>query len=278
MNRYGAIVILVVTLALQGCVTKVKAPPPAPAPPEPQTEAAPPRPAPLPPPMANGETRAKKNGSTATTSRITGLSFLEKNAKEAEGYGLYSYLLFGSRPTSEKIRERYVKAVEAFLTFESVKSLEDQGIPRKKLNISYIPIAAPLPAAIAQKDMAPWIVDNYNYAKAQSLLALFRGNHFAGPYIISTLDPLGILDTEPERYLYQNLSTVPPHVISLWVSEFRSQAAQERFWEENSMKQFALGLRTKLAIAADGMEEIRTTMPDIASVFNGNIFAVTRGK
>ena len=60
----------------------------------------------------------------------TGWSLLRSGRREEPGYGLYSYLLFGSRPSAET-RERYLKALEAYVTLaESVQSLERAGPER----------------------------------------------------------------------------------------------------------------------------------------------------
>jgi hypothetical protein len=72
---------------------------------------------------------------------ITGWALLLSGAKEKPDYGLYSYILFGSRPTDASRSERYLKTLEAYVSLaESIASLEASGIARHRLNITYLPV------------------------------------------------------------------------------------------------------------------------------------------
>ena len=192
---------------------------------------------------------------TKDPSRETGRSFLLKNKTEQKGYGLYSYLLFGSPPDTAS-RERYRKAIETYLNLiPDIVSLE-KYIPINDLNITYLPIES----SPGNNVSIDWILDNYDYARARSILRFLPGNHRHGPYIISCRKPLTGNTKLPDQYLYQNLSTVPAHLALLWVKEFLNQAAQERFWERNNTEFFTLKLRTTIGILAEGLPDVRNAL------------------
>lgn len=187
----------------------------------------------------------------------TGWSLLLKNEKEEAGYGLYSYLLFGSLPT-EANSERYKKAIEAYLwTIPHIIDLESYDIPRNELNITYLPVKETPPE---QGMSTEWVLTNYDYARARALLRLLPGDHRDGPYIISLMKPLSGVSELTGEYLYQDLSHVEPHIVSLWAKDFFNQAAQERFWEERTGKRLALKLRTTVAILAKGLTKVRVAV------------------
>jgi hypothetical protein len=191
--------------------------------------------------------------------RETGTSLLLPGKEEVPEYGLYSYLLLGS-PPSDASRERYLKTIEAFwgLTPE-IASLE-QYIPRRQLNVAYLPLnTAPDGATSAE-----WLLANYDFARARSLLRFLPGNTREGPYIVSALKPLaGPATSGPSGpWLFQDLSHVPPHLVDSWVKEFLNQAAQERFWEENRTEALARKLRLTIGVLSLGLPEVRKGLDD----------------
>ncbi len=208
-----------------------------------------------PPPAPNGPPPVAGNGDPV---RLTGRSFLVRGQTEGQGYGLYSYILFGS-PPSNATRARYLRAIEAFLQLiPEVSEFEKLKISREELNITYIPLvhASEFSAVIP----ADWVLENYDHARAQVLLRTLPGTHRDGPYIVSVLTPLSQINNLTEKYLFQDMSHVPPHLISLWVKDFINQAAQERFWEENTANRLARNLRTKIAIVATGLPDVQAAL------------------
>jgi hypothetical protein len=185
-----------------------------------------------------------------------------KGQKEASGYGLYSYLLLGSRPTDSS-RERYVAAIKAYLTgMEDVTKLKDY-VPTAKLNVAYLPIESAAPPDAT----AEWLVEHYDYARARAMLQVLPGNLTDGPYIVSTLKPLAF-DSPPSQYLFQNLSTVPTKpgdLVSWWVREFLNQAAQERFWEPKTTELLVLKMRTTIAALAIVLPDVQKSVGDWVS-------------
>ncbi len=209
-------------------------------------------------------------------SRQTGRALLLPDQQESEGYGLYSYLLFGSQP-SDANRERYLKAIEEYLKFPDVARLEKyimryddvrQKEARRRLNITYLPLTQPPAADIrakwAEGDYAPvaqWMLNYYDYARAQVLLSKLPEAHFAGPYIVSVLKPPTGQEVQPPL-LFQDQSAVPAHIVPLWTREFLYQAAQERFWQKQTARQLALRLRTVVAVLAIAVPETRKALAD----------------
>lgn len=184
----------------------------------------------------------------------TGRSFLLPDQEEAKGYGLYSYLLLGKESTpKESTYQRYLNAVIEYLKFPDVKQLEKCGFKSKELNITYLPLEIQPDQKILgelkdrnyekYQDVAKWILKHYHYARARALLRTLPQNHQAGPYIISFLEPLGKNALAPP-YLFQNLSTVPPDIVNMWVNYFLYQTSKERFWDEETGKRVMLNVRS----------------------------------
>ena len=188
--------------------------------------------------------------------RETGRSFLLPNEVETLGYGLYSYLLFGSRPTAAS-RERYLKAIEEYLKFPDIARLEAFNTSRRTLNITYLPVLAVPGRQILDRltdehysEIAEWVLKQYDYERARVLLRGLPGGQREGPYIVSFLKPPTWSGSPARPYLYQDQSSVPPHLVSLWTKEFLNQAAQEQFWQERTVVQLVLKLRTAIGILA----------------------------
>jgi hypothetical protein len=176
---------------------------------------------------------------------------------EPQGYGLYSYILLGSKPTTDLARKRSLLVIQAYLA-AMVDVEKQQILPPSALNVTYLPIEKK-PSDFT----AEWLLDNYDYAKAQALLHVMPDDLTDGPYIVSTLRPLGLYVDRPEQYLFQNLSVVPtepPDLISLWVREFIHQSAQERFWQPRTGALLALNIRTTIAVLAIGLPPVQKSI------------------
>ena len=199
--------------------------------------------------------------------RETGRSFLLPNKVEESGYGLYSYFLLGARPTPAS-RERYLKAIEEYLRFPDMTRLEAFNPPRRTLNITYLPLQT-FPSRQLEKRLAgehyaevsEWVLKHYDYERARLLLKGLPGDQRQGPYIVSFLKPPKWNGAPHERpYLYQDQSSVPPHLVSLWAKEFLNQAAQEQFWQERTAVQLVLKLRTAVGILAIALPDPRNRL------------------
>jgi hypothetical protein len=188
--------------------------------------------------------------------RESGWSFLVGAQTEESGYGLYSYLVLGS-PPDDNSRDRYRQAIEAYVGL--VPDIQQLGrlIERRELNVTYLPLTLPPPGGPVALD---WALDHYDYVRARALLRRLPGDYREGPYLISSLEPLTGKTAAPARYLFQDLSRVPPRLTTLWVKEFLNQAAQERFWEESTARALALKLRTTIAVLTVSLPAVRETL------------------
>ena len=204
--------------------------------------------------------------------------------------GLYSYILFGSRPESMGT-ERWWRYFETLAAFGDLPSASDAAryIDLSLMNITLLPILCndwelsegapqlfrfdadrllrhkkqhetvpgqPRVHPFERMDSSPdkpgtacILVDNYDYARAQFLLSVLGPAHLEGPYIVSVRSPLSKMSSLPSQYLYQDLSGVPPKLISLWIKEFMAQAQEQEFWVTRTKEQFVLRLRTAIGVA-----------------------------
>ncbi len=200
----------------------------------------------------------------------TARDFLVGHQPEEAGYGLYSYLLFGSPPTPAS-RDRYVAAIAAYLAFISRRADLEEYVPRAQLNITYLFLTEPPPPEVADiragdlpagGDMAPavWILEHYDYARARAVLHAIPGAHVEGPYIVSALAPLPGTPGASGGHLEQDLSHVPPEFAAAWMKTFLAQAAQPTSWGSGTLRQTALTLRQTLAVAADKWPPIQRAL------------------
>lgn len=187
--------------------------------------------------------------------RRTGWYFLLDGKSEVKGYGLYSYLLFASPPHDQESRSRYLKIIEAYLTYlPHIKQLEKYFLPTD-LNITYLPLTKGPPKKITPQ----WVLEHYDYARALHLLRDAPEISKDGPYLLSTFNPLSNNPlTKP--YLKQDLAHVPPDLVWAWTREFLNQTAQEHFWEEKSLTKIQLNLRTTVAILAKGLPAVTSAL------------------
>jgi hypothetical protein len=203
--------------------------------------------------------RATRSGSgfIARFPRVTRSMMLLPGKTEGEKFGLYSYLLLGSKPNSEN-RERYKNFLQAFTDkVAAYDRLKDELI-RAQLNVTYLPMLKEPSANLG----AEGIVDDYDYDRARRFLESFKTPPVGdGPFIVSCEQPLqGAGHDEPTRYLLEDLSTVPATVLKFWVTEFLAQTAQERWDNKASLRRVALRIRTELEIAAVAYPQIESSL------------------
>ena len=186
----------------------------------------------------------------------SGREILLRGDQEAVGYGLYSYLLFGSRPT-EATRDRYLKILAAYLNFDSVFALEKVNYKPSQLNITYLP----LELSGSVDSSAEWLLDHYDFERARSLLDSLPGERKDGIYFVSSAKPLG--SHAAPGHLMQDLTTVPTSpsdLIAWWTREFLNQAAQEHFWEPRTAELLGLRLRTTISVLAAGVPSVKQSL------------------
>lgn len=186
--------------------------------------------------------------------RHTWRDFLVRGKPEATGFGLYSYLLLGSRPTDSN-RKLFNETIDAYLNAIEKVSNASKSVQKKNLNVALLMVQTVPP----ENPTSDWLVEHYDYARSRELLDLLPGNLQDGPYIVSFLQPLAP-GNSAAPHLFQDLSKLPisePEIITAWIREFVYQAGQERFWEPRTLETFVLDLRTTITVLADGFPEVQ---------------------
>jgi hypothetical protein len=208
-------------------------------------------------------------GGNPTASRPAGpmrqirSAMLQSGKIEADHFGLYSYMLLGSKPNPSN-QERYVTFLKAFTDTVVAYDRLNEQLPPAQLNIAYIPVRDDPPPNFKVEE---WLLDHYDYDGAKRILEKIPGAQVGdGPFIVSSDRPLSTAVKAPDRYLFEDLSTVPVPIIKFWVNQFRIQTAQER-WDHATLSGVAVRIRTALEIAAIAYPEIRGS---IATLLKGN--------
>lgn len=195
--------------------------------------------------------------------RETTRAFLIQGQSEAQGYGLYSYLLLGSPPGPDS-RERYLGVIAAYLEIPETAPVE-RSLPRWQLNLTYLPVTEALPAELSSATADPsaaaeWVLRHYDYGRARVILHGIPGAPRNGPYIVSQLKPLAGGEAVNGPFLFQDLSHVQPEMAAAWMNRFMAQASKERYWEADSLPQFALEMRNALAVASVAVPNIQSAL------------------
>lgn len=179
-------------------------------------------------------------------------AFLLPTDTEANGYGLYSYLLFDSPPNSEQSRKRDLSAIEAYLRI--LPSTEEMAHYRRQsqLNIVILPVryATTLPADLLDSSQseraAQDLLQAYDFARAKVVLANFGITQIGGgPYLISKLPN----DSQGQQLLF-DMGHVEPKLVWDWVTAFCSLTAQEQTWTNVTLSKLALNTRNVIAVGA----------------------------
>jgi hypothetical protein len=190
-----------------------------------------------------------------------GGAFLPSGQNEAPDYGLYSYLLLGAAP-DDATHDRYLRTLDSYLRKVPHITRLEQYLPVDQLNVVYVPVIV----SPTNEVRARWLLDHYDFARARFLLRRLPGSLRQGPYFVSSLQPLGNAAQTPREYLFQDLSTVPQHLIDSWVIAFLNQSAQERFWKPSTVEALNLRMRTLIGVLAVGLPDVRRSLKDWVDV------------
>ena len=218
-----------------------------------------------------GGYKAIAAGGGEETIAASGFEFIVRGPKgftePADRYGLYSYILFGSKPKDEE-RERYLAIFNALLRLiKPLRALEGP-LSADQLNATRIPVLSnPAQGKPEATPEAAWMVDNYDYNGATGLLAGSGVPHQAdGIYIVSVKAPLtGQAPVKP--YLVLDFSKVPGTIASTWVNVFLNQAAQVRFWDTDNLQYFVANLRKYSELTSPGVPLVQSQIASIVKFF-----------
>lgn len=198
------------------------------------------------------------------TPRQTRRDWLPTEDEEEPGYGLYSYVLFGSELTDDT-RKRYAAAVEAWLEFRRVDPIQDATTPKEELHVMYMPVRAT--PTDEESISAEWVLQNYDFRRAEKILkkiAAAYGESFdtTGLYLFAWHKRLGGADSDgplDEFRLLFDLSRVSPSVVNTGVKEFRRQAQRPRYWDWNRGRQLAFRFLSMLEVMGEVAVDVRDT-------------------
>lgn len=200
-------------------------------------------------------------GSPMLVDYLTGRELLLSNTAEPRGYGLYSYVVFGS-PPSPSTRARYLAALEAFDDFSTVQELRRYRTP-EQLNVLYLPVSK-----YPSQRSADALLSSYDYTRSRILLRNLRGSRYnlnPGPYLVSSKYPLTRGVRPNDSVIVQDLSSVPPHLVNLWMREFFSAVESETEWDTGGMNRLILRLRTNIGRLAEGFPAVQKAMTALVS-------------
>jgi hypothetical protein len=139
---------------------------------------------------------------------------------------------------------------------------ELQSFQPAQLNLFLIPLFSEPPSGAAPDALANWIVDNYNYARAEKILASLPVRR-TGVYIMSVLSkPIDPSRPLQPPYLWQDFTEVEPKIVVAWIQHFLDQAAKDRPWESTICDELALDLRNYIEKVAT---EMQVALPAMAT-------------
>ncbi|WP_158752384.1 hypothetical protein [Acidobacterium sp. S8] len=199
--------------------------------------------------------------------RVTGTALLASSQKEENGYGLYSYVLLSHSP-SDADMPKYKAFFKALLIDLPEASAVARYVSKARINITYIPVTT-VPAGweqLAVEKRVDSIMANYDYGRGAVMLASLSKGTGQGPLIASLLQPLDV-SAHPHPVLVQDLSTAQAALMDSYIAEFKNQAAQDRFWQPDTLQQFALSLRNLLETAATGLGMSQTAVKSWVEYF-----------
>lgn len=178
-----------------------------------------------------------------------GRSLLIRGAAEDPGFGLYSYVLFTQRPTDSE-RPRYIALVYAITrTVERVGDMMSVGVDRSEINVIYFPVTRAPRRGATPMEAAVWIVDNYDYARAEAIRVHCRYARGPGPFLVASLSPLSKA-TASHQPLIHDLANASDDTLELWAVQFVQTSCIPQAWNETSLAQAALRIRDYLAAIA----------------------------
>ena len=210
--------------------------------------------------------RVVRRGETAQP-LLSGRTFLLSGKKEPEGYGLYSYILFGTPPRDDNERERYLKGLEAYLqVMQPIEELERYRDPHQ-LNITLVPLKAAIDLNRSfvkpdqARELAEKLLEIYDYSRAQVLLSDFGLNATtSGPVLVSKR--LLTKASQADRTVF-DMSRVESTLVWQWTKAFCNIATQEISWTEATLRRFALNVRNVIAVAANITPQVKGELDDL---------------
>jgi len=188
---------------------------------------------------------------------ISGRTLLARASQEEIGYGLYTYVLFGAQPNTA-MRERYMAALDAYLNvIPDIEGFQQNLAPARR-NVTFFPVDQPLSPDVRGDAAASraWLLEHHDYARARQILQPIADARRDGPFLLSCAAPRSTQAVSTSPCLFQDLSTVPPRLVTLWMQEFINHAQMAQFSGTAFAPPFAVRVRTAIALLADNVPTV----------------------
>lgn len=199
--------------------------------------------------------------------RLSGRTLLVRGERQSLGYGLYSYLLLPVSPTGTVLEERYREAIKAYVALmPAIEEFQSQRLI-KHLNLTVLTVTRAIDPGLHHSELPEWLLANYDHARAQELLLAVPGDQRLGPYLVSTPAPL-TAEAPPDRFLFQNLSLAPPHLVRSWVQEFLHQSEQEEDWSDHDGGNLLFRLRTTIGALGEAVPAVAKGVDELIRLFD----------
>ena len=141
---------------------------------------------------------------------------------EPQGFGLYSYLLFGSNSEAGKLK-RYAASHAYCKDIPPISEAFRLGLSKENLNVFLVPTKDVPPGVNYCQNAESLVNDFYDYTRAQKLLDELHLNG-DGIYLVACESPfLTQGKCDPKKTLVAELTTVNERLIELCILEFRRQ-------------------------------------------------------
>jgi hypothetical protein len=203
----------------------------------------------------------------------SGYDFLYAKATEADGYGLFSYVILPS------VSDRAAALLdEVFKSFPPASALQT---PRIRTNILYIPTKEDsrdkfnLSADASREAVRVFLSSHYDLSKARLLLdhlcdkpaeevrQLCQNDLTGGPYILTYASKISDLSPLPPPFLFVDLTNVHQRAFGQFVSAYRSQVKSPKFSDRAKIDTFRLTLLNVTLTFADWVQPISAAVADI---------------
>lgn len=173
-----------------------------------------------------------------------------RGAQEERGYGLYSYVVFRSRP-SEKTRPRYVAVIKAIVErVERTDQMIAVGYEREELNAIYFPVMRRPSRSASVAEIAEWIIDNYDFARAKRILDSIESISGDGPFLLASLSPLGSGLRATTNGFMTDLGRASDETAPLWTRHFIAVSCIPQQWNRTSLERAMLSVRDYISTVA----------------------------
>ena len=193
----------------------------------------------------------------------------EMDSEKAD-FALYTYVLFGRRLDMQAriesdTRERYQSLLDAIVV-STPRTSENDELPKEETNIFYIPaLAAGKEPSLKNYDT----VLAMRYVRMLSILVKNDNPELSarlttnpGPFLISTLMPIGEIGTDQTDLLYTDLSTTNPAAMAEIVSAYKLRVTGSRVNRVESFWPLRFALLNIVLNADDNVKLVKAALAE----------------